>query len=118
MTTRHPTKHEAAQTTPSYTHDEFTAWLAASCERQGVPLIITDPVVIARVATVLGCIGPVAHRARRRRDTENLDTPNWLDAVDVQAAGTRRARGNDGMIEHRPHDGVSPIQGQLGPLAA
>ncbi|MCW2651648.1 MAG: hypothetical protein QOE41_1482 [Mycobacterium sp.] len=78
MSTRRPTKHDAAQATPSYTRAEFTAWLAASCERQGVPLIVTDPTVIAHVATVLGYIGPVPHRARRRRETETLDTPDRL----------------------------------------
>jgi len=54
MNTRKPTKHDAAQRTPTYTRAEFTAWLAASCERHGVPLTVSDPMVIARVATLLG----------------------------------------------------------------
>jgi hypothetical protein len=29
------------------------AWLRASCERQGVPLVIRDPGVIAHVLTLL-----------------------------------------------------------------
>ncbi|SKD28435.1 Uncharacterised protein [Mycobacteroides abscessus subsp. massiliense] len=33
---------------------EFTAWLTDSCERQGVPVTITDPAVITQVATLLG----------------------------------------------------------------
>ncbi|WP_457062220.1 hypothetical protein [Mycobacteroides abscessus] len=37
-----------------YDRTEFTAWLQASCERQGVPLTITDPATITQVATLLG----------------------------------------------------------------
>lgn len=37
-----------------YDRAEFAAWLRASCERQGVPLTITDPTVITQVATLLG----------------------------------------------------------------
>ncbi len=33
--------------------DEFTAWLTASCRRQGVPVTITDPTLLAAIATLL-----------------------------------------------------------------
>lgn len=33
--------------------DEFTAWLTASCQRQGVPVTITDPTALAAIATLL-----------------------------------------------------------------
>jgi hypothetical protein len=33
--------------------DEFTAWLTASCDRQDVPVIITDPTALAAIATLL-----------------------------------------------------------------
>lgn len=33
---------------------EFIAWLTASCQRQNLPVTITDPTVIARIATLLG----------------------------------------------------------------
>lgn len=35
--------------------------------------------------------------ARQKRD---LHTPNWLDAVDVEAAGAGGAGCDDGVIEH------------------
>lgn len=89
MSTRNPTKRDAAQRQPSYTRDEFTAWLAASCERQGVPLIITDPAVLAHVATLLG-----HHRDRRPRrraqvgrDQDRSDAPDRLDPTNIQGAG-------------------------------
>ena len=33
--------------------DEFTAWLSASCERQALPVIITDPTALTAIATLL-----------------------------------------------------------------
>lgn len=47
-----------------YERAEFTAWLHASCERQGVPLTISDPTVITQVAALLG----TRTQKRRRRD--------------------------------------------------
>jgi len=32
----------------------FTAWLTASCQRQGVPVTIRDPGIITQVAILLG----------------------------------------------------------------
>jgi hypothetical protein len=55
-------KSAAAQNVPSYRHnghpdgtgrDEFIAWLTASCQRQDVPVIITDPTALAAIATLL-----------------------------------------------------------------
>jgi hypothetical protein len=55
-------ERSAAQNVPSYRHnghpagtgrDEFNAWLTASCERQDLPVIITDPTALAAVATLL-----------------------------------------------------------------
>jgi hypothetical protein len=33
--------------------DEFMTWLTASCQRQDVPVIITDPTALAAIATLL-----------------------------------------------------------------
>ncbi|WP_343577699.1 hypothetical protein [Mycobacterium sp.] len=32
---------------------EFTAWLIASCERQALPVTVTDPSTLAAIATLL-----------------------------------------------------------------
>ncbi|SKU49663.1 Uncharacterised protein [Mycobacteroides abscessus subsp. massiliense] len=47
-----------------YDRAEFIAWLTSSCERQGVPLKISDPAVINQVAVLLG--QPVARLERHR----------------------------------------------------
>jgi hypothetical protein len=39
------------------TDPEFLAWLEKSCEDQGVPLKVTDPTVIRKVAVLLGIGG-------------------------------------------------------------
>jgi hypothetical protein len=33
--------------------EEFTAWLTASCQRQDLPVTITDPRLLATIATLL-----------------------------------------------------------------
>lgn len=38
---------------PAYDRAEFIAWLADSCQRQGVPMTITDPGVLGQVAVLL-----------------------------------------------------------------
>lgn len=56
-----------------YDHEEFLAWLTASCQSQNVPLTINDPAVLAQVATVLGYSAAkaesydVKHTARTQR---------------------------------------------------
>ncbi|CQA07717.1 Uncharacterised protein [Mycobacteroides abscessus] len=41
------------QTGKSYSRQEFTAWLVESCERQHVAVTITNPAVLADIATLL-----------------------------------------------------------------
>jgi hypothetical protein len=33
--------------------EEFTVWLTASCERQGLPVAVTDATTLAAIATLL-----------------------------------------------------------------
>jgi hypothetical protein len=36
-----------------YSRDEFTRWLTESCQRQDLPVTITNPTVLASIATLL-----------------------------------------------------------------
>lgn len=36
-----------------YNHEEFTAWLTESCRRQRLPVTVTNPTVLANIATLL-----------------------------------------------------------------
>jgi hypothetical protein len=120
MSTRRQEKHDAALRPPSYTREEFTAWLAASCERQCVPLTVTDPIVIARVATLLG------HHPHRRprqraqggRADGRAEAPDRLDANGIHDAGAGAADRDERVFPDRAHDGVSAVRAHVGPLAA
>jgi hypothetical protein len=43
---------------PLHERPEFIAWLTASCQRHDVPVTVTDPAVIKRIATLLGADRP------------------------------------------------------------
>jgi hypothetical protein len=121
MSSREPTKRDAAQRTPAYTGEEFTAWLAASCERHGVLLTVTDPIVIAQVATLFGQHPhprPQQH-ARRGRADGRSDTPERLDSNGIHHAGAGATTGRDDrVIQSSACDGVSAGLADDGPLAA
>ncbi|MBL3749880.1 hypothetical protein [Mycobacteroides abscessus] len=51
---------------PLHERPEFIAWLTASCERHDVPVTVTDPTVIARIATLLGADRPPTSSGQTR----------------------------------------------------
>ena len=53
-TSPHAASNPDADQVPLHERPEFTAWLTASCQRQGLPVTISDPIVIERIATLLG----------------------------------------------------------------
>lgn len=99
------------------TDDQLRAWVLASCERHGVASKVTDPLVIASVAVLLSD-GAARQSAKRGRAPRRSDTPDGVDPVRIQTAGTGSARKDDGVIEQRPHDGVLPVEVERGPLSA
>lgn len=54
--------------------DEFTAWLTASCNQQGVPLVIRDPGVVAQVVTLLGA-NTEKHKRRLSEHQPTVQVP-------------------------------------------
>lgn len=48
----------------SWSREEFRRWLIASCEEQGIPVVVTDPAVVRDVVALLG--GPVSAGRRAR----------------------------------------------------
>lgn len=55
-----------ARAVPLHERPEFIAWLTASCERQGLSVTVTDPSVIARIATLLGADRPARPAVQTR----------------------------------------------------
>lgn len=64
---------------------ELRAWLDASCHRQGVPVIIHDPSVIAQVVTLLGI--SVEGRARRMSGRRPTTAPKSVPADKPETPG-------------------------------
>jgi len=103
------------------TGDELVAWVAASCQAQGLGLKVTDPATVAQVVALLGATaagsgrrGSDARSAGRRR----LQAPHRADAGRVEAPRSRGAGVYDGVVEHGFHHGDLLEEGEAGPLSA
>lgn len=59
------------------TSEELAAWVAASCERHGVPVKVTDAAVVDQVAVLL--TGQPARHAKRGGRRAVSDTPHDVD---------------------------------------
>lgn len=85
--------------------DALRAWVEASCIAQGLPLVVSDPGVIAGVGAVVRLSVP---RGRPRQGPErgalNSHAPIRDDAVGVDGV-TRRARKDGGAFENGGDDG-------------
>ena len=95
-TSPHAASNPDADQVPLHERPEFTAWLTASCQRQGLPVTITDPIVIERIATLLG--------ANPKARPPGSHAPHRSYPADVEAARSRGPRSDDGVIEHRFDD--------------
>ncbi len=80
------------------TDEAFAAWVTASCERQGVPVKVTDVRVVAEVAALLsgGTARPPAKRGRVARRSE---PPHQVDPGGVKLSGSAHTRVDDRMVE-------------------
>jgi hypothetical protein len=95
-------------TTPSASApagEAFIAWLTASCQRQGVPVTIRDPGIIAQVATLVGRTdravgtrggGPLP-AAASTPDAQTQPTSRCGDSVSTSAGSLR---GEESGSEH------------------
>ena len=52
MANPQPCSASTAATRP-YSRDEFTQWLTESCQRQHLPITITNPTLLASIAALL-----------------------------------------------------------------
>jgi hypothetical protein len=64
----------------SWTREEFTRWLLASCQRQGVPVVMRDAATVRTVLTLLGGPAtPAAGRSGQRRGCGRARTHELID---------------------------------------
>lgn len=66
--------------------ESVRVWLVASCAAQGVPIHVTDPVVVSRLGALLGATGDRGGLPRRggAATPEALAGPSGNDAGGVQ----------------------------------
>lgn len=97
-------------------------WLRATCERQGVPVVVRDPSVVTQVAALLGhaAAAPSVRRDEtiRRATRDRSQPPPRLNPVDVQHSRAGAAGSDDGVIEDGLHYRLPTVQPEGLPLGA
>ena len=65
--------------------EELAVWVAASCERHGVPFKITDRIVLSKVVTLLGgpTVGPRSDGGALARRRPTSEPPHDIDPIGV-----------------------------------
>lgn len=84
---------------------DLAAFVAASCERQGVPVKVSDSVVVGRVAALLGAGRGGGGAKPAPAAPARSELPHDLDSVRVERSGTGSAGADDDLIDDRPDDG-------------
>ncbi len=110
------------------TREAARAWVVASCQAQGVPVLVTDLRVLASVAGLVSGRGtgtagaPRGPRAGAERGWSaprpGSDFPDGLHAVGVEGPGSGDSGGDDSVVENGGDDGVLPVEVEPGPLSA
>lgn len=81
------------------TEEQIRVWTATSCAEQGLPVAITDPVVVDRVAVLLTGRARRNGRARPPAGDDRSQAPHGLDPVDVEAATVCGCGVDGGVVE-------------------
>lgn len=102
---------------------ELAEWVAASCQAQGVPVRVADPVTVSAVVALLGGPGGGGRartrsvRATRRR-TGRSEAPDRLDAGGVEGSGSADSGGDHDVVDDAAHDRGLTVQVQTRPAIA
>lgn len=101
---------------------ELAAWVAGSCAAQGVPVKVTDPTVVRRMAALLGAgsggVRGAPHGGVAQPSGLDLVAPDDPDASGIDATTARGAGPDDDVVDQGGDDRVLPGQVQRGPGAA
>lgn len=90
---------------------QVDAWLKASCDSQGVPVVVRDPGIVQQVTTLLGRTTVKGRRSRSQ-------SPLGVDTADVEPATTSRSGSDGHVVDNGPDDGLAPVKTQRVPFAA
>lgn len=98
--------------------EQVRAWVARSCAEQGVPLRVTDVLVIERVRVLLTGTAAPGQPPLVRPVAVGSEPPDRLHPVRVQAPGAEDAGTDHGVVEDGTDDRGLPGQVQLVPRSA
>lgn len=100
--------------------DLVRAWLARTCGAQGVPVRITDPLLVEQVRALLTGKGrrPAPARKRGRSAGPVSQSPDRPDSVGVEGARPALAGADDGVVEDRADDRGLPVEVEASPRSA
>lgn len=88
-------------------------WLEATCAAQGLPVLVTDAEVVARVGVLLsGRDSARGPRQGTRAESRRSEPPSGYDPVRVEAACASRARADRGEVEDSGDNGGLSVQVQ------
>lgn len=104
------------------TDGELACWVAASCEAQGVPVKVDDPLVVRRVGVLLGA-DAAGLRERKRSGTRSaagsgLVAPLHVHPARVQGLGSGAAGADQDVVDEGAHDGDLAGEVQRRPRSA
>lgn len=99
--------------------DELAAWVTESCQRHGVPVKVTDALVVRDVVTLLGrpAERPRGGGADPGPTPAGSELPHQIDTGRIKTSSTRIARPDDSVIQHRTDDRGLARQAERRPLA-
>ena len=100
------------------TPDGLAAFVEASCRRQGVPVKVTDAIVIAGVVSLLSGGAPDGGRQPDTAAPMVSETPHRIDTGRVNLSGTIDAWGDDSVVEYSGDDGGLAGEVERFPLGA
>jgi hypothetical protein len=101
--------------------EELAAWVAASCQAQGVPVKVSEARTVEQVRVLLtGQAGRTAPARTRGRSgpARRSQPPYRPDTSRVESLSAAGSRSDDRVVEHGPHDRRLPGQVQSGPRSA
>ena len=97
--------------------EALVQWVAASCQRHGVPVKVTDALVVSKVAVLLSG-GKARPAAERGRASLRSEPPDEIDSGGINSPGSGGAGADDGVVEQGGDDGVLAGEVEVGPLSA
>jgi hypothetical protein len=97
------------------TDEQIADWLVASCQAQGVPVAVTDPAVVGRVAVLLTGRARRNGRSRPPAEDDRSPAPHGLDAGRVEPVAPGP---DDGVVEDGLDDGALTVEVEVVPLAS